>query len=467
MIVNSDVTCADKVTGFSSRGWNRAIPSIIKPDIVAPGASIIAPVIDGVGYAIYQGTSMASPHVAGAFALLKALHPDWSPAQAQAAIMTTAVATITIDDEGTNATPFDAGAGRINIGQAAQAALVLDENRASYENGDPALYWQTETTGVGITADLNLASLGNGSCVDQCSWRRTLQNMSDSTTSWQATVDSDSELELSVSPTSFNLSPEESIELTIEANTTAVPLEDWDFGRIVLTEVDGDAPDATIPVAVRHMTAKLPPSLKVTTTEQVGSKQYFKLETTNINTLTTTTFGLKAANVIQEKLDSDPTPNNIHNNDGGIYLHSIKISDNAVALSIDLESSESPDLDLYVGKDGSFEPVALSINADASEAITVTFPEAGDWWIAVHNFASYRQGVLFTLRYAVITRNDPDVANLIATTEPLNSSPFNLKLDWNLPETAAGDYWYGILQLGSSPATADDIGIIPVKLVIE
>jgi len=85
----------------------------------------------------------------------------------------------------------------------------------------------------------------------------------------------------------------------------------------------------------------------------------------------------------------------------------------------------------------------------------------------VHNFASDRQADLFTLRYAVITRNDTDAANLIAPPEPLNSSPFSLTLDWNLPAAAAGDYWYAILQLGTVPETSDDIGIIPLKLVIE
>jgi len=346
MATNSDVTNADKVTGFSSRGWNRAIPSIIKPDIVAPGASIIAPVVDGVGYEMMDGTSMASPHIAGAFALLKALRPDWSPAQAQAAIMTTAVTTVTVDDEGTLATPFDAGAGRIDIGQAAQAALTLDESTAGYENGDPSLYWQTETAGVGIATDLNLSSIGDNACINECSWRRTLQNVSDSATAWQATVDSDSDLELSVIPTSFNLAPGESIELTVNADTTAVPLEDWVFGRITLTEVDGNAPDATMPVAVRSMAAKLPTSLEIVTSEQVGTKQYFQLEATNISTLTVTPFGLKAANVRQEELGSDPTPDDFANDDGGIFMLPIVIPDNAMALFIDLESSESPDLDL-------------------------------------------------------------------------------------------------------------------------
>jgi len=58
-----------------------------QPDIAAPGASILAAV--GDSYEIMSGTSMATPHVTGIIALLKALHPNWSPAALKSAIITT------------------------------------------------------------------------------------------------------------------------------------------------------------------------------------------------------------------------------------------------------------------------------------------------------------------------------------------------------------------------------------------
>jgi len=57
-----------------------------QPDIAAPGAGISAAV--GDSYQIMSGTSMAAPHVAGIIALLKALHPNWSPAALKSAIVT-------------------------------------------------------------------------------------------------------------------------------------------------------------------------------------------------------------------------------------------------------------------------------------------------------------------------------------------------------------------------------------------
>lgn len=65
-----------------------------QPDIAAPGVSILAastpsdPIMDG-GLAFHSGTSMATPHIAGIVALLKALHPDWSPAAIKSALVTT------------------------------------------------------------------------------------------------------------------------------------------------------------------------------------------------------------------------------------------------------------------------------------------------------------------------------------------------------------------------------------------
>ena len=64
-----------------------------QPDIAAPGVSILA--ADRDSYVFKSGTSMACPHVSAVTALLKSVHPNWSPAMIKSAIVTTGRKVIT------------------------------------------------------------------------------------------------------------------------------------------------------------------------------------------------------------------------------------------------------------------------------------------------------------------------------------------------------------------------------------
>src|SRR5439155_6874183 len=65
----------------------------LKPDVAAPGEQILSETLPealGEPFAVFDGTSMATPHVAGAAALLVARHPTWAPAEIKSALMSTA-----------------------------------------------------------------------------------------------------------------------------------------------------------------------------------------------------------------------------------------------------------------------------------------------------------------------------------------------------------------------------------------
>ncbi|XP_028791993.1 subtilisin-like protease SBT5.6 [Neltuma alba] len=157
---------APTVTSFSGRGPNPIDPNFIKPDIIAPGSQILGawtekdgPTRNSKGgdrrkteYNIMSGTSVATPHVAAAAVLLKAIHPTWSAAAVKSALMTTASTTDNtgnpmMDQSGKPATPLAMGSGHLQPVKAADPGLVYN---SSYE--DYVLY----TCGLGQTHAMNM-----------------------------------------------------------------------------------------------------------------------------------------------------------------------------------------------------------------------------------------------------------------------------------------------------------------------
>ncbi|MBP3039897.1 S8 family serine peptidase [Bacillaceae bacterium Marseille-Q3522] len=110
----------DFLADFSSRGpvtstWE------MKPDVLAPGVAIES-TIPG-GYLSLQGTSMAAPHVAGAAALVKQAHPDWTPTEIKAALMNTALPLH--NRSGKRYKAYEQGSGRIRVDEAVKTNWLV------------------------------------------------------------------------------------------------------------------------------------------------------------------------------------------------------------------------------------------------------------------------------------------------------------------------------------------------------
>jgi subtilisin family serine protease len=128
----------DRIIAFSSRGPGAG--NVLKPDIAAPGVNIMAqgyaPGAIGearhMGYGQASGTSMASPHVAGAAVLLRQIHPDWSNAYIKSALMSTSRYTDVYNYDGTPAQPLDMGAGRLDLTMAADPGVILSPPSLSF-----------------------------------------------------------------------------------------------------------------------------------------------------------------------------------------------------------------------------------------------------------------------------------------------------------------------------------------------
>jgi minor extracellular serine protease Vpr len=136
---------ADIIAGFSSRGPT-PFTFLIKPDVTAPGVNVYSSVFNEeepseLGFAYFQGTSMATPHVAGSAALLLDLHPGWSPADVKSALAQTAKRPVWDHINGTTPTGvLVRGGGRIDLDAATATPLTISPASASFGlvNGNKA-----------------------------------------------------------------------------------------------------------------------------------------------------------------------------------------------------------------------------------------------------------------------------------------------------------------------------------------
>ncbi len=458
----------DIMAKFSSRGQNRALPDIVKPDVTAPGVGIMAAYRDGVEYDIIQGTSMSSPHVAGAGALLMALHPDWTPAEVQSAMMTTAYTSVVDNDGVTPADSFAMGAGRVDLAQAGVAGLLLDETTAAFEAANPA--------DGGNPSALNMPSMGQDQCVGSCSWTRTLENVLSTPGTWSASATAEAGMSISVSPSSFTLNPGETQEIVVTADVTGAPEGEWLFGTVYLSKAGGLAPDTHMPVAAAFSSGSLPDSVEIVTRRNAGSQLATGLQAIEITDLTTTIHGLAKGEITEERLVSDPTNGDPY--DGGFdplvdgtFFVTVDIPAGSLSFIAETVFSESSDLDMFVGS-GNVPSLANELCRSTSPAATefceLANPAPGTYWVLVQNWSSENgpalPGQLSTLVTAIVPGADNGNMTVTGPSSVPANVPFDVRVYWDTPTMVAGDRWYGSFDLGTDPGNPGNIGTIPVLI---
>ena len=278
-----DNTAADRMAGFSSRGPNTAM-DVIKPDIVAPGVNILAAdkttqVLAPPEYRLSSGTSMATPHMSGAAALLRQVQPAWTPDEIRSALMMTAVHDAVRKEDGqTAANPFDRGAGRVDLSRAAKAGLVLHETRPNYEAAE-----------TGDPTTLNLPSLMQSNCFQSCGWTRTFRSTLSQTVTWTVTAETPPGLQLSFTPSQFTIQPGLTQTVQITASVGSVPAAgQWIFATMVLSSPGQET--LRLPVAIWKTYASNPAALSKTAPPYAppGSVISYTITLDNLDTVTRT-----------------------------------------------------------------------------------------------------------------------------------------------------------------------------------
>jgi subtilisin family serine protease len=130
----------DILAGFSSQGPT-FVDYALKPDLTSVGVNVLSSeACDTEGacgndgdWAFYNGTSMSSPHVTGSAAVLKQLHPTWSPAKIKSALVNTADPVVkNAFDASTIVGPMLQGAGREDLAEADDAAITFSPVSAAF-----------------------------------------------------------------------------------------------------------------------------------------------------------------------------------------------------------------------------------------------------------------------------------------------------------------------------------------------
>jgi subtilisin family serine protease len=428
----------DVMASFSSRG---PAPDVgmytIKPDIAAPGVDVYAAYVnDGVAgddYDFLSGTSMASPHVAGASALMAGLYPSWTPGQVQSALMTTAKAPITKEDGATPTTPFDSGSGRIQVAAAAMAGLVFDENIANFEAADPLMDGDPRT--------LNVPSLTDPACVASCSWTRTVRNSLDAAVTWSVTA---SDSRITASPSSFTIAPGATQQLTFTVDVAGLPLAAYYFGSVTLAANGNVASVASLPVAVKPEASDIRDTLSFSETSGTVTKD-IAVRTIAYSNLSVQRYGM----VKGQGSDLALAENAEH-------VSTLVVPADTARVVADILSSPSQDIDLFIYQDdndngtldGTDSEVCTSATGAVLEYCNMVEPAAGRYFVKVLNFLASAQGASDPVRLvtAVVPKSAADNFTVNAPGASAGGDA-TLQIAFNLPGSQAGDAWYGWLGL--------------------
>ncbi|WKE66001.1 S8 family serine peptidase [Gallaecimonas kandeliae] len=511
-----DASKGNMLASFSSMGPSRYISSLV-PDLTAPGVDIYAAnSIDqpftnypsASDWTFMSGTSMATPHVTGAMTLLMELHKDWTPAEIQSALMMTAEPVKVQVSGQVVETPYNimAGAGAINVESAAKAGLVMDETYENYVDANPH--------NGGDETWLNTASMVQMRCQSSCTWMRTVTATQDGV--WNAEgVGKEEGVEITVTPSHFTLKKGESQALMVTAQLPSInqykvdPSETgapWSVdqnngalfnGQVKLTEVNGKAPDAHLPVVAVQIQDQMPVSLDLDVHRNQGH------ETIRVNTDAYSQFRPRYYGLVK------PTTYDVELPHTSVFLNPtrvkndwdqqvIEVPEGTKRLMVKVLSSEKTStLDnpnprywkaipwLMLGRDkngnGGFisegatqqemmseywdEMVCQSLSGAEENLCSIVDPTPGTYYISTL-YTGGETGVRAKVGYAIIKDGD-DEGNLSidAPASHDGNGDYNISLNWQLPEaTKDGDLLFGGFDAGSAPGAEGDMGFTSVNI---
>lgn len=406
---------APVMASFSSRGPNLAEPSVMKPDITAPGVDVIAsvtyaqqsqadhdailagtlvpsPVVES-----YQGTSMSSPHIAGIAALIKQAHPNWSPAAIKSALITSATGVkLSSGEADTDANGY--GAGHVNPAGALNPGLIYGANAKDYVRFMCGANWLASdddkcvSDGEMVPTNLNLPTFA----VDvpgSLTIKRRVRNVGKSSAVYSSSVNVPGFI-ATVSPATLSLAKGEKAEFTLTLKSSGATMDTGVYGS--LTWTDGTHVVRS-PVLARARLLGAPAMLS---SSKADGKSKFNVSYGFAGATSALVSGLKAASRATGTVGQ-----------GGTTCFDLSVPANALVVRAALYNSDTSgnggdDLDLtLVAPNGA--SVAYSGGSSSNEVVGITAPSAGTYKACVYGYAPAGGGASnFTLSSWVISSAD-------------------------------------------------------------
>ena len=412
---------APSMASFSSRGSNVVAEDIIKPDVTGPGVNILAgnspfPDPGSVPGELFQsisGTSMSSPHVAGVFALLKQAHPDWTPAMAKSALMTTSYQAVKKEDGSSAADPFDMGAGHISPGGKAKKGSIFE----------PGLVYNTDFLGylgflcdaepsalspstcpfldsIGVptdASDLNIASIGVAELPGSQTVTRTVTSVA-SENGWRTyhvEVDEPPGYNVSVSPSSIKLKRGMSASYEVTITNETSPIGVWAFGSLTWAVPSGTY-SVYSPIAVRGALFNAPVSVEGS--GEAGSAS-FDMQFGYTGSYMAAPHGLVANSPTLGDIGQDPDQAYPSGDDSPAGVRKIAFPvAGAAFVRWEMVIPGDDDIDLFL-ENSAGTIIAASANGGTDESIELTLPADDTYTMVVHGWSVPNAPLAYSLNF--------------------------------------------------------------------
>jgi hypothetical protein len=387
--------------------------------------------VQGELFQSISGTSMASPHVAGLFALLKQAHPNWTPAIARSAVMTTARPNMKKSFGDAPADPFDMGSGFIVPGNAFDPGLAYDADIFDYvqftcgSETQPQIFTQGTCNFFGSidSSDLNLPSIGIGALVGSQTVTRTVTSVANNSgnKSYTVSVDAPPGINVAVSPTQIKLKPGQSATYQVTFSTTsAAVLDQWAFGS--LTWSHGGEYAVRSPIAVRPGAFNAPDGVEGSggTDGSVSYDVVFGYD----GDFEATMDGLAEGEGIADAIADDGVDQVPFTVPAGTTLSRFALYDSEIGAQNDL------DLQVFGPQSAGFPFVCSSGTATSEEQCDLANPVPGLYVAVVIDFASEAGPTAYTMWNYNLDGADSGNTVITAPTEAVTGTTGQVTINW-------------------------------------